>query len=145
MKTLKTLDPRVGDLLRCWLPQDDQPNKPGPKFRPVFFWGTKKVNGQLHFAVSYGTGQVAEEKEARNGGDIFVPAKAGDSLRKKDGRFDFNKIALIPAIDLYFTFDHQGQPFDVSRIPKELLNQVGDAMQRARVTRRLEALGVTVR
>lgn len=142
---LKTLVPQMGDLLKCWWPQDEQPNQTGPKFRPVFFWGIAFVGGKKHFAVSYGTSQVDEWKETKNGGNVFVPRKVSDRFHNVDTRYDFNKIKLIPATEEYFTADKKGAAVVIGAFPKDLLGQAGDAMARASVPKRLAALGVVMK
>lgn len=139
---LKTLDPQMGDLLKCWWPHDEQPHQTGPKFRPVFFWGIAFVGGKKFFAVAYGTSQVEEHNECTNGGDVYVPKQVGSSFQNKDSRFDFNRIKLIPATEEYFTADKKGALLEVGQIPKALLNQVGFAMKQAHVPARLKALNV---
>ncbi|MBK4735957.1 hypothetical protein [Noviherbaspirillum pedocola] len=144
MASLKTLSPTMGKVLKCWWPHDEQPNQPGPKWRPVFFWGTAYIDGKKFYAVAYGTTQISERKEAKNGGDVFVPAQVGDSFRRHDGRYDFNDIKLIPATAEFFVQDRVGDRVEMGDFPFSLYPQVRFAMERASVPKRLKALNVVV-
>lgn len=145
MSTLKTLVPVMGDLIRCWFPLDEQPDQAGPKFRPVCFLGETFLGGKRHFIVAYGTTKTDQEKEAKNGGDVYI--RAADEHRvvlDEDTRIDFNRIKAVPATDMYFTKDHRGQPFRVSAIPQVNLKQAAAAMQCAGVHNTLRRLGMKV-
>ncbi len=66
--------PLVGAILFAWLPDDERPNHPGPKFRPVLVIEADTANKRL--LVAYGTsrkvdrcyrGDVAFRQEDING------------------------------------------------------------------------------
>jgi hypothetical protein len=141
MDPMLSLAQAMGDVVRCWWPHDDRPNKPGPKFRPVFVLGETMQAGQRAWVVAYGTTHTEAERETVNGGDVIV--KSGSDMKgllKADTRFDFNYIRVIPATSKWFSAG--GMPMETTSLPEEMFGLVAESMRNAGVARILKRLNV---
>lgn len=138
-KSIPTLT--MGVVCRSWWPHDSHPNKPGPKFRPVFVLGETIQDGQRAVVVAYGTTHCEEERETSNGGDVIV--KRGTDLKgmlKADTRFDFNFVRVIPLTAKWFCASDTS--LETTTLPEEMFRIVAEGMKNAGIARILKRLNV---
>lgn len=133
---LQNLSPAMGAILRAWWPHEETPKLAGPKLRPVIFLGETKKDGRTFWVVAYGTTQIQEWKETRNGGDMIVHLQdEGNVVLNSDTRFDFNKLQEIPATSEFFKVNKIGE------LPAHQLQQTAECMRNANVAKRLSRMG----
>lgn len=87
---MSNLSALVGAILFAWLPEDENPHHPGPKFRPVLVINADPNAKRI--LVAYGTSQNVE----RNGkGEITFRTDEVPGL-SKDTKFCLAKAKWIP-------------------------------------------------
>lgn len=87
---MSNLSALVGAVLFAWLPEDENPHRPGPKFRPVLVIDADPVSKRLR--VAYGTSQ----RVGTNGkGEITFRQNEMEGL-SKDTKFCLGKSKWIP-------------------------------------------------
>jgi len=92
---MSNLSALVGAILFAWLPEDETPHQPGPKFRPVLVINADPKAKRL--LVAYGTSQNVE----RNGkGEITFRTTEVPGLTK-DTKFCMAKAKWIPVSPQY--------------------------------------------
>lgn len=129
---------QMGDIIRCWWPNDELGRIPGNKLRPVVFLGYTEKNGTSHIVVAYGTSQV-NTYQARNGGDLIIRCRDDSkSLLCSDTLFDFNYLHCLPLNNIFFCTEK------VSPLPVSRLREVAVCMHAARVDRALQRFGVKI-
>lgn len=144
MKTV-LMPPTMGQILRAWWPDHLDRAVPGPKLRPVFYLGQTRIADAAYWVVAYGTSQCSQEKECRNGGDLYVACSDNASMvLQSDTRFDFNQIQAIPASEEYFPVDRQSGKVRSVDLPASLFAVAVECMRYANVPGTLRKLGVVV-
>ncbi|MFC6674320.1 hypothetical protein [Marinobacterium aestuariivivens] len=87
---MSNLSALVGAILFAWLPEDEHPHRPGPKFRPVLVVDADPSGKRL--CLAYGTSQRVEQ----NGkGEITFRKDEIEGL-SKDTKFCIGKTKWIP-------------------------------------------------
>ena len=94
----------------CWFPHDDQPDKPGGKFRPCFVMGVNNQFGsELKLCLAYGTGQRTDDKSKTVVRDWEFELDAGEGGNKltEQTRFDCFKHVWLPYTTEWFYYNSQ--------------------------------------
>lgn len=87
---MSNLSALVGAILFAWLPEDENPRRPGPKFRPVLVVDADPVSMRL--CVAYGTSQRVNTK-----GKGEITFRQGEITGLgKDTKFCLGKSKWIP-------------------------------------------------
>lgn len=133
----------MGDILRAWVPFDEQPNLAGPKFRPVIFLGEAFMNGATHWVVAYGTTKLGAGRELKYGESFIVRCMNDRSMvLNSDTRFDFTRLFALPATTDFFSSDKISTLARKTTIPQQDLSQAAARMRAANVGPALSRLGV---
>jgi hypothetical protein len=99
--------PHPGQIVGCHFPRDDQPERPGDKFRPAFVMGTDDTFGQdfPRVCLAYGTGQKTSDKLAQQPPKAhqFELDKGEDGNRlAEQTRFDCAQHVWLPFTEDWF-------------------------------------------
>jgi hypothetical protein len=93
----------VGAILFAWLPEDENPHQPGPKFRPVLVVDSDPSGKRI--CVAYGTSQrVAQNRR----GEITFRQDEIKGL-SKDTKFCMGKTKWIPLSAEYLSQTRQNE------------------------------------
>ncbi|WP_166256023.1 toxin of addiction system [Marinobacter salicampi] len=94
---MSNLSALTGCILFAWLPEDENPHQPGPKFRPVLVVDADPEGKRL--CLAYGTSQRVDQ----NGkGEITFRRNEIDGLAK-DTKFCLGKTKWVPMTAEYFS------------------------------------------
>jgi hypothetical protein len=99
--------PHPGQIVGCYFPHDEQPEIPGPKFRPAFVVGTDDTYGQdfPRVCLAYGTGQGTSDKLALKPPQPHQfeidKGEAGNKLAEQT-RFDCERHVWLPFSEDWF-------------------------------------------
>lgn len=94
---MSNLSALLGAVIFAWLPEDENPHRPGPKFRPVLVINTDPVSKRLQ--VAYGTSQRVD---ANGKGEITFRQNEIEGL-SKDTKFCLGKSMWIPLSAKYLS------------------------------------------
>lgn len=119
---MSNLSALVGAVVSCWFPQHDQPNLPGPKYRPALVAGCDAKAGKI--LVVYGTSQRTHL--AGRGEISFSPSEiAGLS---KDTKFCLRNAQWLPLKAEYFA-DNAGKINILGRIPSDRSREMKERIE----------------
>lgn len=121
---MSNLSALVGAILFAWMPDDQDPHRPGPKYRPVLV--VKADPSTKRLCVAYGTSQHVE----RNGkGEVTFRKEDVEGL-SKDTKFCFRNMKWIPVAPEYLSRNRtRGNPDLLGFIPKEYYKDVAHRLQ----------------
>lgn len=88
---MSNLSALVGAILFAWLPKDEAPHRPGPKFRPVLVIDADPIAERL--CLAYGTSQHT----GRNARGEITFRRGEISGLNKDTKFCLGKTKWVPA------------------------------------------------
>lgn len=116
----------VGGVLLVWWPEDENPNQPGPKFRPGYVLdldiAAKKV------LLAYGTTKRLEVQAA---GELVVTHEEMPSL-KQDTKFCLRRTKWVPLSPTFLSKSQVGvDVIYVGPVPKARADDLLNAMQEA--------------
>lgn len=100
--------PQPGRLIGCWFPYEDEPYKPGKKFRPCFVMAINNEFGnELKLCVAYGTGQktVDKSKTVARSWEFELDAGEGGNKLTEQTRFDCYKHVWLPYTTEWFCWN----------------------------------------
>lgn len=94
---MSNLSALVGAILFAWFPEDENPHKPGPKFRPVLVVDVDP--DQRRLCVAYGTSQHTDQNRI---GEITFGQNEIEGLNR-DTKFCLGKQKWIPMTNAYLS------------------------------------------
>lgn len=94
---MANLSALTGAILFAWLPEDENPHQPGPKFRPVLVVDTDPSGKRL--CLAYGTSQRVEQ----NGKGEITFRKDEIQGLTKDTKFCMGKTKWVPLSAQYLS------------------------------------------
>lgn len=124
---MANLSALVGAILFAWFPEDENPHRPGPKFRPVLVIDADPSAKRV--CLAYGTSQRVEQ----NGkGEITFRKEEIQGL-KKDTKFCLGKAKWVPMTTEYLSQNQEdGGVVCIGFIPKkrarELLSRLEETI-----------------
>lgn len=125
METIFT--PRAGDIVFAWMPESEQTDQPGPKFRPVLILECSAgQNGQLQVLVAYGTSQHTNA----HGLGEFTVHPCPEAPLNKPTKFSLLKRMRLPLEQRFFA-DQDGFPHSSGAVPVKTLGSFMRACQEA--------------
>lgn len=125
--------PEPGRLVGCWFPYDNQPDKPGSKFRLIVMGFNNEFGGEPKLCVAYGTGQRTGDKSKTVARDWEFELDAGEGGNKltEQTRFDCFKHVWLPYTTEWFC--HAGQIGSTyGSLPKNRVDEVRRAADKGR-------------
>lgn len=113
----------VGAIMFAWMPEDENPSRPGPKYRPVLVVSADPATKRL--LVAYGTSRRVE----RNGkGELTIRREEINGL-SCDTKFCLRNSKWIPLADAYLLDNKTKKPTVLGTIPR---NRRDDLIDRLR-------------
>ncbi|MBZ9574527.1 hypothetical protein [Modicisalibacter sp. MOD 31.J] len=119
---MSNLTALVGAVVFAWLPEDEAPHHPGPKFRPVLVVDMDLERKQL--CVAYGTSQRVDR--CGRGEIVFTP-KEIEKLSKPT-KFCLGKAKWIPLSSSYLSKTGEGK--NVAYLGRTPANRAADLLKR---------------
>ncbi|MGP9796963.1 hypothetical protein ACT3UJ_06360 [Halomonas sp. 86] len=118
----------VGGILLVWWPEDEYPNRPGPKYRPGYVLdldlAAKKV------LIAYGTTQ---RLDVRGPGEVIVTHDEMCTL-KQDTKFCFKRAKWLPLLPEFLSKSQSGADvIYVGAVPKARADDLLNAMEEAQL------------
>jgi len=119
--TAGTRAPQLGDVVSCYFPLDEDPNRPGIKPRPCLVLGSRRstASGRWYVQLAYGTKQNLEHIRP---GELALRDRTSHRAAglHHPTKFVFRRIRSVPFIFAYFRADHGGRVILGSLLPEDL-------------------------
>lgn len=108
--------PAVGATVSCLFPEDERPNRPGPKRRPCIVLDSGTQGDRRYLCVAYGTRIRADDATALEL-SINDPEGLAQAGLHQPTRFMFTRIRQLPFNDRFFVPNRDGTVV-LGRIPE---------------------------
>ncbi len=128
--------PKAGQIIGCWFPElQNNPNKPGSKFRPCVICGSESEIGVDHpfLLVAYGTGQHTSDKPREDGKPqpfMFELNPVEDRVQlTEQTRFDMSTVVRLPYTPEWFGSGQNSNGFSkiYGTVPKARMEEARKA------------------